>query len=147
MPENLNMWGEQIMQNKLKINGDIIIGDPCEMVKSEEDWEICEYGSRMDKLGINNFMCVEYEEDAPDVIDENGNIIGSLCTDSGMIVVTKLIDLLNYDPEFNQHITYPENWTVIKNFNGDIEVRENDDSVQLIGKGNISFFTKTENNE
>lgn len=130
------------MKKKLKICGDIIIGDPCEMVKSEEDWELCEYGTHMDKLGINNYMCIEYEEDAPDVIDNNGNIIGSFCTDSCMLVITKLSSLLEYNSEFNQHIMSPDNWTLIENFDGDIEVKETDDGIQLIGKGNICFYTE-----
>ena len=125
----------------MKFLGDIIIGDPCEMVKSEEDWQLCEWGERMEKLGIETFLFVEFEEDAPMVVDENGNTLGSFCTDSCAVVVTRLQELLSYNPQFSQHIEYPENWTVIKNFDGVISSKVVRDNTFIVGKGNINFKT------
>lgn len=129
------------MENRLEICGDIIIGDPCEMVNSEEDWELCEYGSHMERLGIIDFLCTDFEEDCPEIIDNNGNILGSFCTDSCRVVIARLDDLIKYDPTFDQHLAYPENWTVIKGFEGYIEAIEIDDEMHIIGNGNISFDT------
>lgn len=122
-------------------NGTIIIGDPCEMVTSGEDWQKCNWGEHMEKIGINHFLYVEFEEDATAVVSDTGAKLGSFCTDSCAIVVMYLADLLKYNPSFNQHIEYPENWTVIHNFVGKIETKIIEDYKHIIGKGNISFDT------
>lgn len=126
---------------KKKFSGTIIIGDPCEMVKSEEDWQLSEYGEKFDKLGIKNYLWIESEEDSPIVKDVNGKDLGSFCTDSALIVVILLDELLQYNPQFNQYIEYPENWTVIENFDGIVSSFEKDERVYIQGKGNINFIT------
>lgn len=132
------------MKNSIRITGDIIIGDPMEMVKSEEDWQLCEYGERMDKLGIKDFLCAEGEEDVPAVIDDNGNMLGSFCSDSGMVVVMRLDDLFTYNSDFYQHIDYPGNWTVINGFDGIVTAETAHGEFSLSGEGNISFHTSHE---
>ncbi len=127
--------------NKKSFKGTIIIGDPCEMVKSEEDWQLSKYGKNLDKLGFKNYLFIEFEEECPIVKDSNNNELGSFCTDSALIVVTLLDELLQYNPQFDQHIEYPENWTVIENFEGIVSGFEKDGCKFIQGKGNINFIT------
>jgi len=66
-----------------------------------------------------------------------------------------LDEVLTYNPDFDYHINRPWTTTLIKDFDGDIvievvnveyedeetgEIRE-DEEVQVIGKGNINFYT------
>ena len=129
------------MEKHFEISGDIIIGDPCEMVCSEDDWQLCQWGNHMEKLGIKDFLYVEFEEDATTIVDNKGSVLGTFCTDSCAVVVMRLNDLLLYNKSFNQHITYPENWTVIKDFSGTITSEVIDDTSFIVGNGNISFRT------
>lgn len=122
-------------------NGTIIIGDPCEMVVSEEDWQKCNWGKHMEKIGINHFLYVDYEEDFPTVVSDTGEKLGSFCTDSCAIVVLYLEDLIKYNPMFNQHVEYSENWTIIQNFVGKVKTKMIEDNKHIIGIGNINFDT------
>lgn len=122
-------------------NGTIIIGDPCEMVASEEDWQKCNWGKHMEKIGINHFLYVDYEEDCPTVVSDTGAKLGSFCTDSCAIVVMYLEDLIKYNPAFNQHIEYPENWTIMQDFVGKVTIKIIKGDKHIIGIGNVSFNT------
>lgn len=95
----------------------------------------------MEKLGIKDFLCVEFEEDVPKIADDNGNILGTFCTDSCRVAVMCLNDLLTYNKSFDEHIKYPENWTIIKNFIGTVAYEVIGEKSFIIGKGNISFQT------
>lgn len=132
------------MENRLEISGDIIIGDPCVMVSTDEDWQLCQWGERMEKLGIKDFLCAEFEEDNPKIVDDNGNILGTFCTDSCRVVVMRLNDLLAYNKSFDDHIRYPQNWTIIKDFSGMITYEMIDESGFFTGNGNVSFHTEYE---
>lgn len=129
---------------KQKFNATIIIGDPCMMVKSEEDWETCDYGEQMDKLGFKNYLSVEFDEDAPDVVDDKGNVLGSFCTDSSMILVVPFDDLMKYNPDFNVHIEYPHSCTIIENFCGEVTYNTRNDTTTIVGKGNANFKSVAE---
>ena len=127
----------------LKFNGTIIIGDPCEMVINDKDFEKTNYGVNMFQLGFNDYLSFEFEEDAPTIINaETNEIIGSFCTDSSMVAIVYLDDLLKYNPSFNQHIEYKENWMVIKDFDGIISIRNDRDYKKIIGKGNVNFCSE-----
>ena len=39
----------------MTIKDDVIITDPCYVVK-DEDWDKCEYGKRLDVLGFTNYV-------------------------------------------------------------------------------------------
>lgn len=132
------------MKKKANFKGTIIIGDPCEMVKNDEDWQISKWGEKMHLIGFNNYISFEFEEDRPNVINyDSKEIIGTYCTDSCMVCIVYLEELLKYNPTFNQHIEYPYNWTVIKNFDGNISVKIKDDYPIVVGKGNINFYTES----
>ena len=136
-----NIKGEEI--KSLEFKGTIIIGDPCEMVKSEDDWDKTMYGEKMDMIGFKNYISFEFEEDSPKVINcDTRKSIGSYCTDSCMICIVYLGELLNYNPDFDQHIEYPKNWTVIEDFDGLISIQKNKDYLSIVGKGNVNFYTK-----
>lgn len=132
------------MRKKENFKGTIIIGDPCEMVVSEDDWQRTKWGEKMHLIGFNKYISFECEEDRPNVINyDSKEILGTYCTDSCMICIVYLDDLLKYNPTFNQHIEYPENWTVIKDFNGKIRVKVKNDYPIVVGKGNVNFYTES----
>lgn len=132
------------MRKKAHFKGTIIIGDPCEMVVSEDDWQRTKWGEKMHLIGFNKYISFEFEEDRPNVINyDSKEILGTYCTDSCMICIVYLDDLLKYNPTFNQHIEYPENWVVIKDFNGKIRVKVKNDYPIVVGKGNVNFYTES----
>lgn len=137
---------------KVKFKGDIVIGDPCNIVKSDEDWALCEYGERMDKLGFTDFLCVEFPDDPPIVIDDNGNKLGAFCQDSGVIAVVYLSELEKYNPDYEKGFFDEDNRAIIRSFDGKVGYRiepvnidgyEDTDTV-IFGEGNINFKTAYE---
>jgi len=77
------------------------------------------------------------------IINESGIILGRFCADAGLVAVFLLDEVLKYNPKFDYHITRPHTTTLIKDFDGDIEIthRGDDNEVSVIGEGNISFYT------
>ena len=131
------------MRKKAYFKGTIIIGDPGEMVVSEDDWQRTKWGEKVHLIGFNKYISFECEEDRPNVINyDSKEILGTYCTDSCMICIVYFDDLLKYNPTFNQHIEYPENWVVIKDFNGKIRIKVKNDDPIVVGKGNVNFYTK-----
>lgn len=128
----------------MKFNGDIIIIDPCNVVKSEDDWEKCRYGEEMSLLGFSNYLYIDAgDEYGCTVINTDTNErIGKFCTDSAVLVVLLFDELLNYNPDFRDHIDYPNSNTLIRNFDGYIEVDE--EKFIIFGKGNVNFTTVAE---
>jgi len=132
------------MKKKGRFKGTIIIGDPCEMVKNDEDWQTSKWGEKMHLIGFNNYVSFEFEEDRKNIVNyDSKEIIGTYCTDSCMVCIVYLEELLKYNPTFNQHIEYPDNWTVIKDFDGKIIVKIKDDYPVVFGKGNVNFYTES----
>lgn len=109
-----------------------------------------------------DWSCTTYNTDTEEKL-------GKFCADAGLVAVFELDEVLKYNPDFSQWIK-THNWcvTVIENFTGNInfeivhqrgvytkddefesngkiyckegETWENDE-IQVIGKGNINFFT------
>lgn len=109
-----------------------------------------------------DWSCTTYNTDTEEKL-------GKFCSDAGLVAVFELDEVLKYNPDFSQWIK-THNWcvTVIENFTGNInfevvhqsgvytkddefesngkiyykegETWENDE-IQVIGKGNINFFT------
>lgn len=131
----------------MKFKGDIIITDPCYVMK-DGDWEKCEYGKYMKNLGIKNYIsrdtiygdwsCTTYNSDT-------GEKIGNFCADAGLVGVFLLDEILKYNQDFDWHKERPWTTTWIKDFDGDVrfEVTSDDEWQQLsvVGKGNINFET------
>ena len=135
-------------------NEDIIITDPCYVIKENtDDWEKCEYGDKMEVLGIKNYKvrdtiygdwsCTTFNTDTKEPI-------GKFCADAGLVGVFSLKEILEYNPDFNYHVERKWTTTLIENFTGDvwfkIDTHEgseyNDKSVHVIGNGNINFRTE-----
>lgn len=133
----------------MKFKGDIIITDPCYIMKCDEDWDKCKYGSYMNGLRIKNYMsrdtiygdwsCTTYNSDTNEEL-------GEFCADSGLVAVFLLDEVLKYNPDFDWYKERSWTTTLIKDFDGDIqfEVTTDDDgwqSLSVVGRGNINFET------
>lgn len=138
----------------MKFKGDIIITDPCYIIKADwkgtkpitkDDWQACNYGSNMEVLGIKTYLTsdTEYGDWSCGTYDDNGNEIGEFCADAGLVSVFLLEEVLAYNPDFNFHIERPWTTTLIKDFDGEVIIRHNDerDEVEVVGRGNINFRT------
>lgn len=81
--------------------------------------------------------------------------MGEFCADAGLVAVFLLDEVLKYNPNFDYHTERPWTTTLIKDFDGDIELsvvpftyidedtnEECEDSeVRVVGTGNINFYT------
>ena len=112
----------------VEFDGDIIITDPCYVVRDEDmydnDWQESEYGERLDKLGINHFMTRDtiFGDWSCSVFNTNtGRKIGSFCADAGLVSVMSLEEVLQYNPEFNYHTDKKWTTALIKNFKGTVQ--------------------------
>lgn len=143
----------------MKFVGDIIITDPCYIIRAkhhgttpitDDDWKTCEYGSRMEALGIKTYLtrstecgdwsCSTYNADTR-------KKIGNFCADAGLVSVFLLEEVLKYNLDFDYHINNNHTTTWIKDFDGDVEIvydmfsKNGDGEVRVIGTGNINFFS------
>lgn len=128
------------------------------------DWDLSNFGTSMEALGIKNYIrrdtlygdwsCTTYNSDTNEKI-------GNFCADAGMVGVFLLDEVLKYNPDFDYHVERPWTTTLIKDFDGEIDFeiihtegvyeddtefhskgeRWEDDSVSVVGKGNINFKT------
>lgn len=88
------------------------------------DWELCNCGFEMEKLGIHHYMtrdtlygdwsCTTYDCDTK-------KEIGEFCADAGLVSVFLLDDVLKYNSEFDYHINKPWTTTWIKDFKGTVQ--------------------------
>lgn len=110
-----------------------------------DDWERTNYGINADILGIKNYLVSDtgYGDWSCTTLEKRTNKkLGEFCADAGMVGVFLLDEVLKYNPNFDYYTQRPWTTTLIKNFNGDIEIKRNDeDGVYIEGKGNINFYT------
>lgn len=129
------------------------------------DWELCNYGEDMEVLGIKNYICRDTlygDWSCTTYNSDTHEKIGEFCADAGMVGVFLLDEVLKYNPDFNYHIERPWTTTLIKDFDGEIDFeiihtegvyeddtefhskgeKWEDDSVSVVGKGNINFETR-----
>ena len=93
-----------------------------------DDWEVCQYGDKMSKLGIKHALtnstiygdwsCTTFE-------DKTNNKLGEFCADAGMVGVFLLSEVLSYNPQFDYHTERPWTTTHIKK----------DKYIRVIGEG------------
>lgn len=123
--------------------GDIIITDPCYIIK-DEDWSIfCNdyYESiREDFIPGSIIRDTIYGDWSCTTFDKNTKkVLGNFCADSGLVGVFNLNEVLKYNPNYNDLNEYPHTVTLIKDFKGkvyfNIKHHNNDYSVHVIGKG------------
>lgn len=101
----------------------------------------------------------EYEKERKAITTDN-LILGSFCADAGLVAVFLLDEVLRFNPEFDYHINRLWTTTLIKDFDGDIQLTHrtvqvpeydsdynktgklvNEHEVSVIGKGNVDFYT------
>ena len=136
----------------MEFNGTIVITDPCYIIKAKhhgtipntnDDWNACNYGKNLDKLGITHYLSesTQFGDWTCDVITtKDKTIIGEFCADSGMVAVMLLDEILAYNPEFDYHIKAPWSTTVIKDFKGHVFIEPQENSgVTVVGRGNLDF--------
>lgn len=121
-----NILDKYLDSDQIIFNGDILITDPCYIIREDKDgdWGICCYGYDMEKLGINHYMtrntlcgdwgCTTYNLDTKEKI-------GEFCADAGLVSVFLLDEVLKYNPDYDWHITKPYTATVIKDFKGTVK--------------------------
>jgi len=91
---------------------------------------------------IRKQMHEAYTAKRAKVEKDSGIILGNFCADSGLVGVFLLDEVLKFNPKFDYHITKPWTTTLIKDFDGKIEMgRDKEDGVSVIGEGNINFYT------
>lgn len=117
----------------------------------EEDWDVCEFGDRMDKLGFTNFL-VEPTEYGPWMcetrLQKSDNVLGKFSSDSGLVGVFLLSEIQRYNIKYRGH--YRDKWaaTVVPGFEGRVSIVNStgksgvDARVSVIGVGNINFYTQ-----
>ncbi len=107
-----------------------------------DDWEVCQYGDKMSKLGIKHALtnstiygdwsCTTFE-------DKTNNKLGEFCADAGMVGVFLLSEVLSYNPQFDYHTERPWTTTLIKNFKGTVYIErttvKKDKYIRVIGEG------------
>lgn len=133
-------------------HGDIIITDPCYVIK-DSDWSgLCgllehAYSKNIRYHGIprtimrdtlyGDWGCTTYDKRTKEEL-------GSFCADSGMVAVFDLNEALKYNPDFDYHTERPWTTTLIKDFDGDVwfAIRQHRSkycsnwyTVHVIGKG------------
>lgn len=117
----------------VEFDGDIIIIDPYYIMRAEhhgttpltdDDWDACEYGEKMEILGIHHYMtrdtlygdwgCTVYNTDTKEAI-------GEFCADAGLVSVFLLDEVLKYNPDFDYH--KERDWTtaLISDFKGTVQ--------------------------
>lgn len=132
-------------------NKTIIITDPCYICKTDEDWDKCEYGDKMEMLEhITNYessntiygdwSCTVYEGNIEQHSDTNKKL-GKFCADAGMVAVFELDEVLKYNPNYDDIEKIPYAVTVIPDFTGEVTIENIDGSIYVIGKGNINFYS------
>lgn len=121
-----NILDKYLDSDQIIFNGDILITDPCYIIREDKDgdWGICCYGYDMEKLGINHYMtrntlcgdwgCTTYNLDTKEKI-------GEFCADAGLVSVFLLDEVLKYNPDYDWHITKQYTATVIKDFKGTVK--------------------------
>lgn len=147
----------------MKFKGDIIITDPCYLIKEQlsfpsrenflndedydvairkyidsDDWERCNYGDNMEVLGFTNYLVetTMHGDWSCITYSSYGDILGRFCADAGLVGVFLLDEILKYNPEYKDHLVEnPFTTTLIKDFDGDIDIMysEEDDEVSVIG--------------
>jgi hypothetical protein len=140
----------------MRFIGDIIITDPCYIIQ-DQDWGnfvFDDIEKEIRSLGFKNFMVndTNYGDWFCETLEMYTNKkLGNFCADSGLVSIFLLEEVLAYNPKYND---YKDNnsssVTFIKNFNGEIQFKENEieDEIgyiekylSVIGTGTTNFYT------
>lgn len=118
---------------------------------AQSDWDICDYGRSLSRIGFSKF-CVSdlgYGYGSYAVYEANTkSFMGQFCSDTGVIAVMDLEEVLSYDESFDKFNTMP--WAVcfIPNYSGNISIINKNDKagveadISIVGSGNMKFYSK-----
>ena len=140
-------------------NGDIILTDPCYLIKDERDKTVSNHGEYMEPLGFYTYLsertligdwdCDVFQGPADSVWTPQApeKKIGSFSADACRVGVFYLKDVLKYDPSFAMHITHP--WCVcwLKDFKGTVNFitlpdPDGYETMLVTGSGSLDFFSR-----
>lgn len=134
------MANRKLIENlhKCHIRGDVVITDPCYLVHGYMFDGCCNWMTALSIMDLNPFIqtstiygdwsCTTY--DCTHIKNGGTNQpIGEFWADSGMVCVCELSNLLSKNPSFEQWIK-EHDWciTVIKNFDGEVQINKYEDS-------------------
>lgn len=135
--------------------GDIIITDPCYILKREDDYDISKCPSLIQRGTIyGDWGCTVFQDD---ILDKE-HTLGEFCADGGEVCVVLAEEVEKYNPEKLKNLG---NWcyTRIPNFDGKVRFEVEEESgvyentnnwhtkgetwkqynVHVVGRGNINF--------
>lgn len=158
---NLNSDGCESIGKSIEFDGcDIIITDPCYIMPERVFDPITHELSRKDVGGTRSRNAIHSMESGTLYGDWSCSVfkivrtskrrmkkhavnIGSFCADGGMVMVAKLSDVLEFNPEFDYHLTKTWTTALIKNFKGKVTFKyvKKLDELQLVGEGSVNFVT------
>lgn len=129
----------------MSFDGDIIITDPCYIIRSDArlDWEESQYGSEMENLGFTTYMTRDtiYGDWGCTVKDtKTHKVLGYFCADAGLVSVFLLDEVLKYNPRYDVSKSR-HSATIIKDFKGKIKFTitkskvYDDYNVHVVGHG------------
>ena len=132
----------------MHFKGDIVITDPMYIMKSEEDWDLCEYGENLEALNICTYITSGHgDEIGSDVVSlDTSKKLGEFCSDSWMVSIMLLSEVREYNFDFDKELE-KHCYTIIKDFEGEIQLFEmeeddgTDQRLYFVGKGNKNFRT------
>ncbi len=108
----------------LAFEGDLLITDPMYVMRAGEDWGRSAYGFRMEELGVRTYLTAEtlmgdWDCRAYDAV--TGKEIGRFCSDSGLVSVFLMEEILQYNPAYNEHLVHPYTAVWIRDFRGTVQ--------------------------
>lgn len=118
-------------------------------MRSGDDWYDTEFGKDLSVIGIHTFLTANGADSAGETVvnTDTDEVLGRCCSDSGLLSVMLLSEVLEYNPAFSEFMErYSDLFTVIRGFSGEVEeVTETGDSFPywaFVGKGTVNFKTE-----
>ena len=107
-----------------EFDGDLLVTDPMYVMQAGDDWGRSEYGFRMEELGVRTYLTAEtlmgdWDCRAYDAV--TGKEIGRFCSDSGLVSVFLMEEILQYNPAYNEHLVHPYTAVWIRDFRGTVQ--------------------------
>ena len=103
--------------HELNFDGDILITDPCYFYDEQKgylDYPTCAIEN---STLYGDWSCHVWEK------DNNENVLGQFCADSGMVIVADYDQVKRYNPDVEKFVnTHPWCATVIKGFKGRVQM-------------------------
>ena len=114
------------------------------------DWDVCNYGENMNHLGLKKFIIADtiYGPWSCTVYNLRQQMLGRFTSDSGLVGVFLLDEILEYNPKWDLHLSRPYCASLLPNFEGEVCIINSggnlagDCDVRVIGKGNFAFYSK-----